>query len=65
VRRRRADTFVGQSAAQLGDKLVDELPDRCELALVTVTAVVRLPDGSLTGASRSGRASNSWGLHAS
>jgi hypothetical protein len=61
VRCRRPDTFVGQIACRLGDELVDELEDRCELALVTVTAVVRRPDGSLTGATSSATASNDWG----
>jgi hypothetical protein len=64
TRRRRAETFVGASAALLGDQLVEELPGGCELALVTVTAVVRLRDGSLTGAVGTGVRANGWGLHA-
>jgi hypothetical protein len=61
MRRTRTETFVGQTAGRVGDALVEELEDRCELALVTVTAVVRRADGSLTGASSSATASNGWG----
>ena len=61
VRRGRPDTLVGQAAGRIGDQLVDDLSDRCELAHVVVTAVVRLPDGSLLASTSSATPANGWG----